>query len=84
METITLTQIENLISESKLTPTEQKSIDIKTTEDGFYIRTDYNYENKNEEIVKLSKKSYFKVQDFLCKLNREVAIVTKNLTVSII
>ncbi len=84
MKTITLTQIENLISESNLTATEKQAINIKNTENGFYIRTDYNYENKNEKLVKLSMKSKFKVQDFLCKLNRELAFVTENLIVSII
>jgi hypothetical protein len=81
---ITETQLENIISDSNLTTTEKNSIDVIKTENGFFLKPSGKYENASGKFINVSKKSYFKIQDFLCKLNLDVALKTKNLTISII
>ena len=81
--TYTLEQIKELISKSNLTPSEKDSISFSFS-DGVYLVYPFGkYENKNGDLIKVSQKSKFKIQDFLCDFNKTVALKSENVSVSL-
>jgi hypothetical protein len=83
METYTLEQIKQIISDSKLTVSEKDSISFSLNEGVYLVYPFGKYENKNGDLVKVSQKSKFRIQDFLCDFNKKIALKSTNVSVSI-
>ncbi len=84
MKTYTLEEIKQIILDSRLTKSEKNSISVHAIDGGDYLIYPFGkYENKNGDLVKVSKKSKFKIEDFLCDFNKNIALKSTNVSVTI-